>query len=41
VLLTKEDFQKYQDVRHKNSFGAKKFILKEILGLVEKECAND
>lgn len=41
VLLTKEDFQKYQDVRHKNSFGAKKFILKEILGLVEKECATD
>jgi hypothetical protein len=37
VLLTREDFQKYQDVRQKNSFGAKKFILKDVLGLTEKE----
>ena len=41
VLLTKEDFQKYQEMRHKNHFGAKKFILKDILGLVEKECIED
>jgi hypothetical protein len=41
VLLTREDFQKYQDIRQKNSFGAKKFILKDILGLVEKECVED
>jgi hypothetical protein len=37
VLLTREDFQKYQDVRQKNSFGVKKFILKDVLGLTEKE----
>jgi hypothetical protein len=41
VLLSKEDFQKYQDVRGKNSFDAKKFILRDILGLVEKECVYD
>ena len=41
VLLTREDFQKYQEIRQKNSFGAKKFILKDILGLVEKECVED
>jgi hypothetical protein len=41
VLLTKEDFQKYQEMRRKNHFGAKKFILKDILGLVEKECIED
>jgi hypothetical protein len=41
VLMTKEDFQKYQDIRLKNSFGAKKFIVKDILGLVEKECVED
>jgi uncharacterized short protein YbdD (DUF466 family) len=41
VLMTREDFQKYQDIRQKNSFGAKKFILKDILGLIEKECVED
>jgi hypothetical protein len=41
VLLNKEDFQKYQEMRHKNYFGAKKFILEDILGLVEKECVED
>lgn len=41
ILLTHEDFQKFQEIRQKNSFGAKKFILKDILGLVEKECVED
>lgn len=41
VLLTRKDFQTYQDIRQKNHFGAKKFILKDILGLVEKECVED
>ena len=41
VLLTKEDFQKYQEIRVKNHFRAKDFILKDILGLVEKECVEE
>lgn len=41
VLLTRKDFQTYQEIRKKNSFGAKKFILKDILGLVEKEYVED
>ena len=41
VLLTKEDFQKFQEMRVKNHFRAKEFILKDILGLTEKECVED
>ena len=41
VLLTREDFQKFQEIRKKDLFGAKKFILKDVLGLVEKECVED
>ena len=41
VLLTREGYQVYQEVRSRNSFGAKKFILKDILGLVEKKCVED
>ena len=40
VLLSKEDFQKFQEIRVKNHFRAKEFIVKEILGLVEKECVD-
>lgn len=41
VLLTREDFQKFQEIRKKDHFHAKKFILKDVLGLVEKECVED
>lgn len=41
VLLNHDDFQKFQEIREKNHFGAKKFILHDVLGLVEKECVED
>ena len=41
VLLTMEDFQKYQEIKRRDHFRAKKFVLKEVLGLVEKECVED
>ena len=41
ILLSHDDFQKYQEIREKNHFGAKKFILHDVLGLVEKECIED
>ena len=41
VLLAHEDFQKFQEIRTKDHFRAKKFIVKEVLGLVEKECVEE
>lgn len=41
VLLTREDFQKFQEIRKRDLFRAKKFIVKDILGFVEKECVED
>ena len=40
VLLTREDFQKFQDIKRLNHFRAKRFVLKEVLGLVERECVE-
>ena len=41
VLLTREDFQKYQEIKRLDYFRAKKFVMKEILGTVEKECIEE
>ena len=41
VLLTREDFRKFQEIRVTNYFRAKEFIVKDILGLVEKECVEE
>ena len=41
VLLNDEDFQKFQQTRRKDLFRAKKFIIKDVLGLVEKDDIED
>ena len=41
VLMAREDFKKYQEFSLNNNFGAKKWVLKDVLGLVEKECVED
>lgn len=41
VLLTREDFRKYQEIKRLDHFRAKKFVLKEVLGLAEKECVEE
>ena len=41
VLLNNEDFQKFQQTRRKDLFRAKKFIIKDVLGLVEKDDIKD
>ena len=41
VLLTKEDFAKYQETRKKDHFRAKKVILTDILGITEKDNPED